>query len=115
MQTCCTNFVRRLPTWASEGLLSTWTVMMECERLDSRFSSWLPTRRCAMPRLMICGSEGPTGVRVNVIDFKKQIERVAGLQVELVAAHAPGRHAAADDLRFWVTSLLQLLCRSVSR
>jgi hypothetical protein len=36
------------------GLDSTYTVMMEWEREDSRLSSWLPTRRCVMPRLITC-------------------------------------------------------------
>jgi hypothetical protein len=39
------------------GLDSTYTVMMEWEREDSRLSSWLPTRRCVMPRLITCSKQ----------------------------------------------------------
>ena len=40
----------------SVGELSQCTVMSEWLRLDSRFSSWLPTLRLRMPLCITCGS-----------------------------------------------------------
>ena len=45
--------VARLPAESSSSPAALqYTVMMECDLLDSRFSSWLPFRLCCMPRLI---------------------------------------------------------------
>ena len=47
--------VARLPAESSSSPAALqYTVMMECDLLDSRFSSWLPVRLCCMPRLITC-------------------------------------------------------------
>ena len=41
---------------SSSALAWQYTVMMECDRLDSTFSSWLPLRLCCMPLLITCAA-----------------------------------------------------------
>ena len=55
----------------SVGELSQCTVMSEWLRLDSRFSSWLPTFRLRMPFCITCGSHAHVVVNGGVRTYRR--------------------------------------------
>ena len=69
------------------GLDSTYTVMIEWDREDSRLSSWLPTRRCVMPRLITCRKEEQSK-RLQVLHVTLQLHHPQACWA--VGLHAQG-------------------------